>query len=498
MSRLLKDEKGFTLVELLISITVVLLLTGIAIPVYMLVMDDMEDDIDRAMKQNIEAGANAAASRDEPYDEPVDKAYRVGTLIDEGYLDAVDGVDRDAWIAHNGEKFEYTGVKEVTNPDDFTYAPVTEADKSYYSGLMNHKDDINGTMKITGYNGNDTVLVLPKEYNGTQITMADEGLFEENHNITAVYLPEGFKLVNQRMFQAARNLEKIYLPDSITAITVGSLSRASLTQVTLPDSLKHIGVESFRDNQLTEIALPEGLAVLHNGVFANNKIETVRLPRGLRIIGETVFFNNKIRHVNIPDGVTSIGAYAFERNEIESVVIPDTVKHVYVKAFYNNNIKNVKLSAKTEQYWKQSFANNRIERIELSGSSTNNVAFGAQSFADNNIKELKLAPDVNIRQIWDRAFENNELTHVKLPEPLNKVGSYYTYAILSNAFNNNQIEEIELPKGRVVLHTGVFANNNLGVVYNANSNKVMSGGSAIWTGNPDVRLESGIKRGDTQ
>jgi hypothetical protein len=124
-------------------------------------------------------------------------------------------------------------------------------------------------VKITGYNGTATTLVIPGSIGGRAVTIIGEYAF------------------------ASKPLHSVTLPNSIITIEDGAFDNCtSLRSINWPTSLRTIGAEAFAQTVLTSITF-------------NN---------GLLTIGERAFYLvTSLTSVTIPASVTSIGRSAFSQ-----------------------------------------------------------------------------------------------------------------------------------------------------------------------------------------
>jgi len=134
-------------------------------------------------------------------------------------------------------------------------------------GLL-YANEGNG-VKITGYNGTATTLVIPGSIGGRAVTIIGEYAF------------------------AGTSLQNVTLPNSIITIETGAFDFCkSLRSINWPTSLRTIGDEAFAQTALTSITF-------------NN---------GLLTIGEHAFYQvTSLTSVTIPASVTSIGRSAFSQ-----------------------------------------------------------------------------------------------------------------------------------------------------------------------------------------
>ena len=149
------------------------------------------------------------------------------------------------WDTKTGATFTIT----VTAPSrDFTFDATT------------------GTIKK--YNGNDAVVNIPSEINGTPVTTIGNAAFQ-NSAVTSVTIP-----------------------DSVTAIHDGAfVNCTSLKSVTLPSSLSFISESLFLGcSQLTTIHIPDFVYSIQPYAFSNcGNLKTIRIPVSVTFIGDFAF-----------------------------------------------------------------------------------------------------------------------------------------------------------------------------------------------------------------
>jgi hypothetical protein len=79
-----------------------------------------------------------------------------------------------------------------------------------------------GKTLISGYSGNENVLVLPKELRANNRTYQINGIrysaFYQNYYLTDVTIPEGYTLIGAGAFQECKNLKNVKFSSTITQI----------------------------------------------------------------------------------------------------------------------------------------------------------------------------------------------------------------------------------------------------------------------------------------
>lgn len=86
---LYRKEKGFTLVELMIVIIILAILTGIAIPSYMVLRDRARTSAAQSELKNVATALEVYNADNEAYPDGADYATMAGQLETGGYMDPV-------------------------------------------------------------------------------------------------------------------------------------------------------------------------------------------------------------------------------------------------------------------------------------------------------------------------------------------------------------------------------------------------------------------------
>ena len=103
-----------------------------------------------------------------------------------------------------------------------------------------------GTLEITGYQGNDTELVIPAEIGGKCVTSIVDRAFYGCSSLTSIELPAGLTSIGEGAFSGCSSLTSIELPAGLTSIGFFAFSGcSSLTGIELPAGLTSIGDSAF-------------------------------------------------------------------------------------------------------------------------------------------------------------------------------------------------------------------------------------------------------------
>ena len=216
-----------------------------------------------------------------------------------------------------------------------------------------------GTLQITGYNGNDSAIVIPAAILGNKVTSIATEAFKNNAVITYVYIPDGVTNIGNSAF-AYSTLEAVRIGNNVAVIGSSAFKGTSLKTVELPASLTTIGVSAFEATSLEQITLPF-IGGSHNSSnsflgyifgaknYAANAtkvpatLEKVVLNEACAKIPAYAFYGcSNINEIVLGNSVKSIGNAAFSGCEsLRSIYIPASVSeipanaNVYDSPFYN-------------------------------------------------------------------------------------------------------------------------------------------------------------------
>lgn len=448
-----KNNTGFTLVELIATLTLLTLLVLVAMPIMDRVLSDSTAKIDDAEIEMIETAASAADNNGVRHDEPNLDQYKIRTLVESGHLALDDEALYDHWVVGNDSGgYDYLGEREETPASDFTYQTVSSSYIGRYEETTSDPESLAG-IAITGYTGSSKEIVIPEEIDGQPVRLITTDALREN-GFTAVYLPETVGFIEAGAFHS-NNISTFYTPDSIYRI----------------DS------NAFRSNNMTEAELPANLEVMGHSTYRDNPIKHVDMGHmeRLKSTAAYIFFDTELESVVLPPNFEKVGDGMFQDLNLSSIVLPDTLKEIGNNAFYGNDIKRVSIPDGVEEIGQHAFSHNGMRAVKL---SPNTVTYGAYAFFTNELTEVEF-PGNKLRELGGFAFHSNNLREVVLPEGLTTMGN--------QVFRNNSIGYVKLPSTLQSMGGYVFYTNNLGRVDGYRSG--IDEGVAVWGGNPDVRFD---------
>lgn len=278
----MKENKGITLIALIITIVVMLILVGITINV--------------VLNSNILGSAKNAGKKWQ--DEEQKEATESNIIID-----GVEYASIEAYLNAN---------KEVTNPynPDGWVAAWTCPDggtSEEWSDMINHGEPAEGDIVAKLY-----------ETTGNPIISMDEVLYEGG-DYNFVLVIEGEGAIGDTPNGYAWNfpgitIQNVIIGNGITEIGAHNFDSDTFHSVTIPDSVTKIGDYAFYGcSSLTSITIPNGVTSIGNGAFAQCiSLTSMTIPTSVtRIEGETFQGCKSLASMTIPSSVTKIGSDAF-------------------------------------------------------------------------------------------------------------------------------------------------------------------------------------------
>ncbi|MCR5794230.1 MAG: leucine-rich repeat protein [Solobacterium sp.] len=235
----------------------------------------------------------------------------------------------------------------------------------------------NGTqVKITGYRGNSTDLVIPSSIHGQPVVKIGWQAFYET-DLTSIFLPDSVKTIDYAAFMFCRSLKKVTISASYTNISSDAFRGCTAIETAGP-----IGSGADFEFGWTK-SIPENAFKYCTG------LTSVTIPEGIKNVKRCAFqYCSSLKHIVMPASVTNIDYYAFyECTAIEtagpvgsgadyefgwtksipqgafwwcsnllSVTIPEGIKKIGDGAFYNcKKTESFSYSCKCNRYWGRSY-----------------------------------------------------------------------------------------------------------------------------------------------
>lgn len=198
-------------------------------------------------------------------------------------------------------------------------------------------DATTGTIKK--YNGNDAVVNIPSEINGTPVTTIGNAAFRDS-SVTSVTIPASVTEIGANAFAGCTNLTSVTYGGDWSNLTIQSGNPA------VEDAAKDAANEQLFD---FEFILNNTAVVVtnykYNGAAADVTIPSRYQGKPVTTIGHAAFFNSAVTSVTIPDSVTSISDEAFINcPKLTNISIPNSVTYIGFSAFSScTSLKSITL-----------------------------------------------------------------------------------------------------------------------------------------------------------
>lgn len=178
--------------------------------------------------------------------------------------------------------------------------------------LDNYKYLINplpfGNIKVTEYTGNDQNIIVPSRLMFLTISDIDDGVYQDNGNITSVYISEDVQVIPS--FDGCANLEQLTFSENSICKSVDGFSRCiNLNNVVLPESAERIEVGAFSGCvSLENIYIPDSVTYIGLGAFETTLFEYNHKTDEYYIAGDEIllFYNGDTDSIVIPEGIKSV------------------------------------------------------------------------------------------------------------------------------------------------------------------------------------------------
>ncbi|MBQ9151163.1 MAG: leucine-rich repeat protein, partial [Clostridia bacterium] len=235
-----------------------------------------------------------------------------------------------------GEAVTIPPITIPTEPDDRTFTDTTaytdRLDTVFATSPLTPAEDFtyeteDGGVRITGYTGGESVVVIPETIEDLPVTVIGEGAFADLTSLRAVSVP-----------------------DTVTAIGIGAFAGCDgMTSLRTPVFTCHtapwfgalFGAASYDANgsavpvSLATLVLTAGEEIPDYAFYACRGLEVVSLPETLREIGAFAFYGcQSLAYITAGQtALTAVGERAFSGcAALLSLELPTTVRTVGVGA----------------------------------------------------------------------------------------------------------------------------------------------------------------------
>lgn len=300
-------HRGFTLIELILVISILAIIAGISVPKFSDFIQRSRIAADQAtvatLNKATELFRTNTLSADPFLDESKTADYLLNQLVGTNYLSApikVQSKGAFQWFVGK-ERWELIAKNAVH--------VISLSDGLEIVGDGQIKRKTNGT-----YEGQSQEIMVPASIDGKEIRSLGQDTFN-GVNLTSVTFAPDSKVnrIHARAFQNS-NLSNIDFPATLTTIDTSAFYNNQLTTINLPPNLTAMESHAFKNNKLTTINFPDTLDKIPQFAFKNNKLTKIKLPANLKTIGQKAFDGNELTEITIGQHVSGFGEKVFGAN----------------------------------------------------------------------------------------------------------------------------------------------------------------------------------------
>jgi len=197
------------------------------------------------------------------------------TTIPASFWDEV-GVQDEVYIVmltYDAWGNEYKNHPFCSTQPEYCFRMIQNTDALDYDYEPVHDDDTGETtgIGITGYQGNETDVIIPASINGLSVVAIGRNAFIGNKNITSVVIPEGVTHIGAFAFDSCESLTYVTIPDSVIRMEQDAFGNCeSLEKVIIPKGVTDIEYATFRGcSALTEVLIPDSVISIDSWAFSD-------------------------------------------------------------------------------------------------------------------------------------------------------------------------------------------------------------------------------------
>ena len=356
----LKNNKAFTLVELVIVMAVIAILAAVLLPTFAGMMNNARESariqqVTTARNEMLSLSDEAITILDlEGYTFVIDnKVYSInnqGQILvenDLNYLDVESSYEKSTTQPTNNNVIVYLPRIREEIPLRFMLNDVNKT-AMVYSYLNTIPSDYSIPSYIGEYDSEANKYYYTGE-NTYKIVGIDSYAFSDCNSLVSITLPDTITYVGSGAFSSCISLKSITLPKNLETIELYTFQLcSSLTDIVFPENLKTINDAAFCFcTSLTNVILPNSLTFISSGAFADcYNLKNVKFSENLEFLGDSSFQNCiSLTSVELPESLTRLGMYAFYQcTSLTTIVLPSNLSTISDSAFMNcESLKNVSL-----------------------------------------------------------------------------------------------------------------------------------------------------------
>ena len=297
---------------------------------------------------------------------------------------------------------------------------------------------VNNSVTIDSYTGSDSVVIVPDNIDGYDVTEIGGSAFARCTNVKEIKLPETLETIGYCAFESCTGLESIKIPSKVKTIGGGAFEYcSSLKEINLPESIEKLGSEFIGGTQIEEIQIPKSLKSGSSALYGANELKKVEFEEGTETIITRIcqvdFFENKLEEIIIPDGVTEIGDSAFAGcKNVKEIKLPETLETIGYCAFVRcTGLESIKIPSKVktieqEAFWycvslKMIILPESVESIGTDAFYECNEEFTIYGYEGTYAQQYANENNIPFKLVDDEDFDDNNYIYgnLTLIDPLN-------------------------------------------------------------------------------
>ena len=434
----MKENKGITIVALVITIVIMLILLGVTVTVVI-----KGDLIDTAKESNDETRYAQVLEQKEMWESEKLATDRFGAQAETLEEFVVRLKKEKILTEEEGEQILELGFVTIAKKDILFDGKRSVADASLWEYKLDKKTNFVTITKYLGTTDNLTELTIPnfllidgKEYRVTKTEgKSNAAIANFNGN---VIISKGITEIGMASFNGANKITGVEIPNSVTLISDYAFQNCKgLTTITIPGSVKKIGASWGNSNaqvfnncsNLENVILEEGIEEISGRTFDScSKVKEWKLPKSLKRIGPRAIRSTSVEEFNIPENVESIAATFISSSNLSRINVDSNNK-------YFTSVDGILFDKDSTRLIK--YPENRDGSSYEVPNTVNTIdanAFGSCK----NLQTITIIDSVE--KIGDSAFEGSKLKTINLGGGIANISNKPFYGAL-NLTNINVITE---------------------------------------------------------
>ena len=167
----------------------------------------------------------------------------------------------------------------------------------YLSNGYRYRDITASTVALSGYESNDTELIIPEKLDGRTVISVDSYAFYGNTDITALDFSQasGLSAIGDGAFCECSSLQNVVIPSTVNSIAEMAFQDCTaLETIRFDAQVSKIDRQMFiRCSSLTDFIVPDAVTSILDFAFADcSALERIVIPPSVNNISNVAFLND--------------------------------------------------------------------------------------------------------------------------------------------------------------------------------------------------------------